>query len=353
MSDQRRAPSAASLNWGQLSALIEASTLLNATLDHNEVLRQLMSLVAEGVEADRATLYLLDESQGELRSIVLMDEKLHEICLPVEKGLAGYVARTGQVVNVADAYSDPRFNPQIDQEAGYRTRSIVTVPMCDSQGRVRGVLQALNKEQGLFSEEDELYLLALAEQALLALESARQHEEMAADCQRLAFLYRICSLSTTDMSLAKLLLTAVQGLTEALTAATSSILLPKQRQQRLVFVTASDKKVRALMEIEVPLKGSIAGWVLQHGEAIIVNDVQNDPRFFPEADERTGFTTHSLIGAPMKVRGQVIGVLEALNKRNRIPFSESDLKLAQAVANHLALVIETAGEGQDLRKVWE
>jgi Nif-specific regulatory protein len=149
----------------QLTALIQASKLLNATLDRDEVLRRLMTLAARGVDADRATLYLLGEARRELHSIVVLGEALREIRLPLEEGLAGHVARTGEIVNVADAYADPRFSRRIDEETGYRTLTVLAVPLRDPQGRIGGVVQALNKRQGLFSEDDERYLLALAEHA--------------------------------------------------------------------------------------------------------------------------------------------------------------------------------------------
>ena len=107
------------------------------------------------------------------------------------------------------------------------------------------------------------------------------------------------------------------------------------------------------MEIDVPLEGSIAGWVIQNEQAVIVNDVQSDPRFYPGADARTGLVTRALIGAPVKVRGKVIGVLEVVNKRGGASFDEADLQLAQAVADHAALAIESARHYESLLRVGE
>jgi len=148
------------LGRAQLTALIEASKLLNGTLDRDEVLRRLMTLAARGVDADRATLYLLDEPRRELCSIVMLGEGLCEIRLPLEEGLAGYVARTGETVSVADAYADPRFSRRIDEETGYRTRTVLAVPMRDPQGRISGVVQAV------------------ADHTALTIESARRYESL-------------------------------------------------------------------------------------------------------------------------------------------------------------------------------
>jgi len=351
--DRPVTPAEEELGRAQLAALIEASKLLNATLDRDQVLRRLMTLAARGVDADRATLYLLDASRRELRSIVALGEDLHEIRLPLSEGLAGYVARSGETVNVADAYADPRFDRRIDEETGYRTRTVLTVPMHDPRGQIGGVVQALNKRQGLFSQADERYLLALAEHAALALENARLHAALAAENQRLSFLCHISSLMKTDTRLGDVLLTVMQGITDALEAESSAILLWDRRRHRLVFVTVAGPKEEELMEIEVPLDGSIAGWVLQNEDSVIVNDVQHDPRFFSGADERTGMVTRTLIGAPLQVRDKMIGVLEVMNKRADAPFDEEDLRLAQAVADHAALAIESAHRYESVLRVRE
>ena len=369
-------PAENTLDSAQLSALIEASKLFNASLDRDVVLRRLMVLAARGVHADRATLYLLDKARDELCSIVVLDKAVREIHLPLDapgEGLAGHVARTGETVNVADAYTDPRFSRRIDEETGYRTGTVLAVPMRDPQGKVSGVLQVLNKHDGPFSGEDERYLLALAEHASLALENARLHTALTRECQRLSFLYRVSSLMTgTDPSggvrLRDVLLTVMEGVTEILEAESSAILLWDRRRRRPVFVAISGPKERELIEIDVPMEGSIAGWVMQNEQAIIVNDAQRDPRLFRGADERTGLVTRTLMGVPIVTRSKVLGVLEVMNKQGTLRpaqgdalgqnesgalFDEADLQLAQAVADHTALAIESARHYESLLRVRE
>lgn len=348
------------LDKAQLAALIEASRLLNGTLDRDKVLWRLMLLAVKGTDADLATLYLLNERKHELCITVALDEKLQGICLPLTEGLAGYVARTGESINVADAYADPRFSRRVDDLSGYRTRTMIAAPLRDQQGKIRGVVQALNKQQGLFSQEDERYLLALTEHAALALENAHLHAALAADYQRLSFLYRISSLMTGgdspgEMRLRDVLLKVIQSAARVLNAEACSILLWDQWRRQLVFVTTSGEDAQELMEIQVPLEGSIAGWVIQNEQAVIINDVQNDPRHFAEVDEQTRFVTRTMACAPIKMRGKILGVLQVLNKQdNTAPdFQESDLQLAQAVANHAAIAIDNARHYESLLRVDE
>ena len=114
--------------------------------------------VGQLLEADRVTLFLVDERTQELWSKVAQSEGAAplEIRTPLDAGIAGRVATTGQSMNIADAYQEPLFNPAVDQRTGYRTRSILTVPLVDSHQRVSAVVQVLNKAGGAaFDADDE------------------------------------------------------------------------------------------------------------------------------------------------------------------------------------------------------
>jgi len=90
--------------------------------------------------------------------------EVEEIRLPVGVGFCGHVAQTGEVVNVPDAYADPRFDPDTDAKTGYRTRTVLTLPVLDTEGEIVAVLQALNKREGTFTRQDETTLAGFAQQ---------------------------------------------------------------------------------------------------------------------------------------------------------------------------------------------
>ncbi|MBN1137857.1 MAG: GAF domain-containing protein [Anaerolineae bacterium] len=330
------------LDRTQLRTLIRASKLLNGSLDHDRVLHKLMVLAGRGVDADRVTLYLVDKPSGQLRSMVLLGRELHEIRLASGEGLAGFVARSGETVMVDNAYRDPRFSRHADKVSGYRTRTVLAVPMCDPRDEVIGVVQALNKRRGFFTARDAVYLLALAGHASLALENARLHASLAGDYERLSFLYLISNLLITEMYLPDVLRMVMEGVTKTLGVESSAILLWDEPRQRLVFHTIAGPNQGKVAQLDVPPEGSIAGWVFQNREAVVIDDVQHDPRHFREVDARTGMVTRTLIGVPLKAHHKVIGVLEAMNRLDGQPFDEADLELARAVAAHAALAIEHA-----------
>jgi sigma-B regulation protein RsbU (phosphoserine phosphatase) len=99
------------------------------------------------------------------------------IRLPFGRGIAGYVAASGDTLNIPDAYLDPRFNPDVDRQTGYRTRNILCMPMKNKDGETIGVFQLLNKGDGAFTTEDENFITALSTHASLAVENARLYEE--------------------------------------------------------------------------------------------------------------------------------------------------------------------------------
>jgi len=161
----------------KLERLIEASKVLNSTLDLDKLLDIILETALKIVNGDRGTVYLIDHEAQELWSKALKGSEIVTIRLPIGKGIAGYVAATGDTLNITDAYLDPRFNPEIDRKSGYHTDTILCMPMKNKDGRIIGVFQLLNKKSGNFTHDDESFIAALSVHAALALENARLYEE--------------------------------------------------------------------------------------------------------------------------------------------------------------------------------
>jgi sigma-B regulation protein RsbU (phosphoserine phosphatase) len=132
------------------------------------------------LDAERATLFLYDAKSDELYSRIATKSEIEVIRFPAGRGIAGAVAKQKACLLIPDAYADPRFNPEVDRNTGWRTRNMMAVPMTNLDGRLVGVLEALNKRDGAFTETDQSLLTALAAQAGVALERARLLEEFLA-----------------------------------------------------------------------------------------------------------------------------------------------------------------------------
>src|SRR5215472_6420717 len=161
----------------QLSLLFEATRLLNSTLDLAELLELILRIARTEVKADRGTVFLVDTRRNELWSIAASGLDHQEIRIPFGKGVAGWVAATGQTVNTEDARTLDFFDPNLDQRSNYQTKSLLSLPIRHHSGEVVGVLQLLNAESGRFSAHDLEFLTKLSGHMAMALENARLHRD--------------------------------------------------------------------------------------------------------------------------------------------------------------------------------
>jgi HD-GYP domain-containing protein (c-di-GMP phosphodiesterase class II) len=161
----------------KLQSILDVAKAMTAQRHLDRLLELILTEAAKVVEADRCSLFLVDRERGELWSKIAQGTG-SEIRFPVGVGIAGQVAQTGNLINIQEAYEDPRFNRAVDLATGYRTRTILTVPMKNTEGDVVGVIQALNRRDGVFASEDEELLLAMGGQAAAAIENAILHEDI-------------------------------------------------------------------------------------------------------------------------------------------------------------------------------
>lgn len=182
----------------KLHLLIEATKTVNSTINSDELLGLILTAATTSIRADRGTLYLIDPVTNELWSKVMNGTEVVEIRMPMGKGLAGYVAKTGETVNIPDAYKDPRFNPEIDKRSGYKTHNVLCMPLRDKAGTIIGVFQLLNKRGGSFTKDDEEFIQALSVHAAIALENARLVKELVQN-ERLSTIGRMASSIIHDI----------------------------------------------------------------------------------------------------------------------------------------------------------
>ncbi|MGA7159421.1 MAG: ATP-binding protein [Bacteroidota bacterium] len=182
----------------KLNLLIDAAKSVNSTLDLDKLLDVILETSIKSISADRGTLYLVDELKSEIWSKALRGSEVIEIRLPIGKGLSGYVAKTGETINIPDAYNDSRFNPDVDKKSGYRTNNMLCMPMQNRDGKIIGVFQMLNKKGGPFTAQDEEFINALSIHASIAIENARLAQEMVNN-ERLSAVGRMASTIIHDI----------------------------------------------------------------------------------------------------------------------------------------------------------
>ncbi len=158
----------------------EARQLISSQLELAELLSTMLDQIRHIIGAQRGAIFLCDEERKELWSPVILGSVPSEIRFPANSGVAGSVMVSGEVLNIPDAYQDPRFNPDIDRKTGIKTRNILCVPMEDPQGVRIGVIQLINKLDGQFSHQDENLLRLLASNASIGIENAQMYQQVSA-----------------------------------------------------------------------------------------------------------------------------------------------------------------------------
>ena len=159
-----------------LIALVKIGQAVAAEKDINLLIRTIAEETKTALNADRCTVYLYDKENDELYSKVATGLDVQELRIPADKGLAGHVLRTGETINIKDAYSDKRFNSSVDKETGYRTKNMLCMPIKNFNQEIIGVFQVLNKFDEYFTPEDEDLLVAIASNAGISLENAQLFE---------------------------------------------------------------------------------------------------------------------------------------------------------------------------------
>lgn len=163
----------------ELNAVLSISQVMATSFDLDWLLERIVSELVKVIDAERGTLYLVDEDREELFSYVLMEEEdqLQEIRIKIGEGIAGEVAASGVILNIKDAQKHPSFNRSFDDMTGYKTRTMLVAPMRDRYERIIGVVQLLNKRGRRFTSHDERLLTAMAAQAAISIENVRLYNQ--------------------------------------------------------------------------------------------------------------------------------------------------------------------------------
>lgn len=165
----------------EIEALVELSSMINSSLDILEVLTHAMRFVGEVIGAEGSSIFEIDDTTNELFFQILSGNENHsvkEIRMKMGEGVAGWVARTGEPVIVPDTENDARFSSKVDLVTGFKTRSIIALPI-KNKGRLTGVLELVNKRGGTpFNQEDLEFLTIAANQIGIAMANARLYERL-------------------------------------------------------------------------------------------------------------------------------------------------------------------------------
>ncbi len=331
---------------GTSAILLDVMASLAAERDLDTLLIKITEKTAEVMDAERATVFLVDEPKQEIWSKVAQGATLSQIRVPLGVGIAGHVAKSGETVNIPDAYQDPRFNPEVDRKTGYHTRTILCMPMRTREGKILGVFQVLNKRRGVFTKRDEELLAAFAAQADIAVRNAILNEELRKRMQTSQILLNVMRAVSSELEIDRLLKKIVAQTSEVMNADRCTLFLVHRKSGELWSRVAQGDNMQ---EIRVPRGVGIAGNVAVSGETINIPDAYQDARFNPEVDRHTGYRTRSILCMPLRnEKGEIIGVMQVLNKKDGV-FTPEDEQLLDALGSQTAIALENSRLFEEVR----
>jgi PAS domain S-box-containing protein len=347
-----------------LAVINEVGRALNATLDPEALLNTIVETSAQLLDCDYATIFLLDSQDGGFAPRMSYGygiERSKNLRFAHGEGLVGSVAKTGRALIIPDTSADPRFLPG-PVEIG----SMLMVPLA-TRDEVIGVLTAERKVKGGFDTTDQLLLSTLADQAIIAIENARLYEEISRAAQELEqkveertaelaqaiqeltaerdhveALYRITKDLGISLDLDRVLIQALALINEAVGVDHGSIMLLDPESGNLIYRAAlgRDKPLPRGGKMTDFRKGvGLAGWVLEHREPVITEDVAKDERWIVRPGQKR--VSKSALAVPLVAGEDVLGVL-LLHHPQSGYFTKTHLKLVSAAASQVAASINNA-----------
>lgn len=326
----------------RVEAMKQIGRVLGSSLKLDPLLSEIVARTTELLEADRSTLFLLDEERGELWSKILEGDELREIRFPSGVGAAGWVAQHGKPLHIADAYHDKRFNPEFDRRSGYVTRNMLVWPVRRPRGETIGAIQVLNKVNGAFNATDERLLEAIASEIGVALEvstlyreAVERSEALERARRELMLLFETERAISQSGDLKEMLGAILDTALSALSARSGAVHLLDEHGLRLEVIAAVGVHARSLQDGVVQVGEEIVGNVVKTGEPVALSELRGLER------GRIRAKTIVAVPIPAKYSG-TIGVLELINKNDGKGFTTEDIKALTVVAAQAGRAI--AGE---------
>ncbi|MES1174510.1 MAG: GAF domain-containing protein [Myxococcales bacterium] len=336
------------------AALREVGVALGTTFDLDDLLELILSKLTELVEADRATLYLLDENKKELVSRLVVGDKVRSIRMKVGHGIPGMVAQTGKTIRIRDAYSDPQFEKDWDVLTGYRTKSMLVAPLKNHLGRTIGVIQVLNKKGGLeFSGEDEAILSALSTQAAVAIDNSRLFlsliqknkqlldttDQLERKLQDLSLLFELERQTARATTLEELAIAVLGQCAAACEARGAGLLLSEEDSGDLVEYVFDRKNPGALGRIGVKSREGFLGAAMAEEDILTLENAAGDSRWAAHIEGSFGFPVTSVLAIPLEGETSPLGAIGLFSHEDGGVFDEADISLLRLVSANVSTAV--------------
>ena len=331
----------------EMESIQHIGKALSSELRIEQLLQLIMDEVTRLMNAERSTFYIVDEERGELWSKIAQKAEILEIRLKIGTGIAGHVAKTGEIINIPDAYNDDRFDPSTDKKTGYHTRSILCMPIFEPTTKkqikpaIIGVLQVLNKIDGVFTESDEDLLSSISSQVAISIINSRLYSALEKKINETNLLYEIEREMNQAYNLEELLNKLVEKICDALKTEASLINLLDNTGENFIARAARNIAPEKLKDLTFSRTKGLTGKVTKKAQSLIINNTHDDNLFEADHWNQLGLSINQLIFAPLVIDKQVIGILMVFNKSEKDEFfREEDIRIIDSLASQISRSIE-------------
>ncbi len=332
----------------EMNSIQQIGKSLSSELRTTRLLPLIMTEVTRLMHAERSTFYIVDQERGELWSQIAQKAEILEIRLKIGTGIAGYVAKTGEIINIEDAYNDDRFDPTTDKKTGYHTRSILCMPIFEplknesDTPAIIGVLQVLNRIDGVFDKEDEELLASMASQVAIALINARLYASLEKKVSELNLLFDIEQELNKAKSREEMLNWVLKKITDTLLVESSVAALFDGSEDTFGTIisynidTAKNEYFKQMHEVPL-IADAVSG-----GSISVLNDFDQTKTAETDIFKKIGIEVRHLVVVPLKFEDKTIGVMALFNKKGKNDFFRNeDLQLLKSISGQTARSLET------------
>lgn len=338
LSDQRR-----------LALLYRVGREISGRLDLDELLPRVLKATVESAQSKTGSIIIINEALDIVYSALMMDGALQpdpdrKLAGTLDTGLAGWVLNNRQPALVPDTTLDERWGRRPDDSVT-GAKSAIAVPLM-GRARVVGVLTLVKTPVRSFGDQDLSLMVAIADQAGVAIENAQLYFESERRAKAMHALAETSQAINSTLKLELVLHLVAKNARDLLNVETAAIALVGEKS--LVFREAVGRMAERLKGLELELGAGIAGWVAQNNESVLTTDVPRDARFRRGMDQQTGLFTLAGAAVPVRVQNKVIGVIEVMNPPEG-RFAPDTMSLLESLAALAATAIVHAQQVEELQ----
>ena len=332
-------------NYNSLKLLFDISRELVSALDLKTVLQRVLSLSMEIIEAQSASIIILNSRGETIDAAIILDGQVHEGTIErlrntLEDGLAGWVVRNRQPAMVADTSKDDRWLKRTypDQLTPH-TKSSLCAPLL-VRDQLVGVITFTNQKIDYYTNEHLDLVQAIADQAAIAVLNAQLFQASQQRADVMAVLAETAAAVSASLNIKEVLNQILNQISSTMKVDAVSIGLTDKTSDTVVFQAVWGENSPRKVGQQIHINQGVSGWVAMHGESAVVPDVKDDVRFSDQPVLENGYQVKAVAAAPILAQGEVIGVLEALNPVDS--FSTDDILLLKGIGGLAGTAIRHA-----------